>query len=150
YRPDVRSDPRHAGLWLAEVVATVATLRLTLGRGWWRTTPLAGVLARVWGTFLILCFSLATLNTLTGWDVDWFKPVLGTLSSFGFATTAWLLGPWLLVPAVQMYLTALLMVQFPHHNYLIYGLSWWLTLQALGLVLLRPGRERADEMPDAR
>ncbi len=96
--------------------------------GGFRTTPLAGVLARIWATFLILSFNVASLNTLTGWAIDWFKPVWATLSTFGFATTAYVTNLWFFVPAVQMYFTGLAMALFPNDSYLIYGMSWWATL----------------------
>jgi hypothetical protein len=97
------------------------------------------VVVRVWATYLILAFNAATMNSLMGWSADWFKPSWATLATFGFATMAWLFGLRFLIPAVQMYFTGLLMVQFPHYQYLIFGLSWWLALQAIGLVLRRPG-----------
>ncbi|HEX8200501.1 MAG TPA: hypothetical protein VF590_08435 [Isosphaeraceae bacterium] len=129
------SDAHFVGLWVLEVAAVVGTVRLVAGRGWYRATPLAGVIARVWATFLILAFSAATLNSLFGASADWFKLVWCTLSSFGFATTAWLLSPWFLVSAFQMYFTGLLMVAHPGWAYLIHGVSWCLALQGIGLVL---------------
>jgi hypothetical protein len=114
-----------------------------MGRGWVRSTPLAAPVARVWVTFLILSFNLASMNTLTGLDREWFRPVLCTLSTFGFATMAYLIHLRFFVPAVQMYFTGLLMVRFPMHGYLIYGLSWWLALEGIGWTLeLR--RRRAE------
>jgi hypothetical protein len=69
--------------------------------------------------------------------LDWFKPVWATLSTFGFATTAYLVNPWYFVPAVQMYFTGLLMVTFPEYSYLIYGLSWFAAFEGIGLILER-------------
>lgn len=137
YRPSVHGDLRHVVLWVLEVATLVGVLRLALGRGWYRATPLAGVIVRVWGTFLILAFNLATFNSLTGWDLNWFKLGWATLSTFGFATMAWLVTPRFLIPAVQMWLTGLLMVRDPGRIYLIYGVSWWLALQGIGLTLER-------------
>lgn len=122
-------------LWALELVANLLALRLVVGRGWIRSTPLIGVLARVWATFLILSFNVASLNTLTGWGFDWFKPVWSTLSTFGFATTAYLVNVWFFVPAVQMYFTGLLMVANPRWQYAIYGISWWLALHVIGLTI---------------
>ncbi len=135
YDPNVESDPRHLGLWLVELTVSLAAIRLISGRGWYRASPAAGLIVRIWGTFLILTFNVATYNSLTGWELDWFKPVWTTLSTFGFATMAWLIDLRFLIVAVQMYFTGLLMVRFPEWNYLIYGLSWWAALQALGLTL---------------
>jgi hypothetical protein len=135
YTPDSSRGGYYILLWLSEVVVVLLTMRRWAGRGWFRSTPLAGVIVRVWATFLILSFSVATLNGLTGWNIDWFKLVWCTLGSFGFATMAWLLSLWFLVPAFQMYFTGLLMVAHPGLAYLIHGLSWWAALQGIGLVL---------------
>lgn len=124
-------------LWLADLATVLATFRLIVGPGWMRGTPLAGVVVRVWATYLILTFNAATMNSLMGWSADWFKPTWTTLATFGFATMAWLFGLRFLLPAVQMYVTGLLMVRFPEYNYLIFGLSWWLALHAIGLALER-------------
>jgi hypothetical protein len=144
-------DSHFVTLWILEVAATVGCFRLVAGRGWYRSTPMAGIVVRVWATFLILCFSVATLNSLSGPAADWFKLPWCTLSSFGFATMAWLLSSWFLVFAFQMYFTGLLMAFHPDSSYLIHGLSWWLALQAIGVALerrrARSGRPSAATGP---
>jgi hypothetical protein len=124
-------------LWTLELVANLIAFRRIAGPGWRRSTPLAPVLVRVWATFFILSFNVASLNTLTGFEIEWFKPVWGTLSTFGFATTAYLVNLWYFAPAVLMYFSGLLMVRYPDHQYLIYGISWWFTLMVLGAILER-------------
>jgi hypothetical protein len=133
-------------LWALELAAVLAAVRAVAGPGWFRESPAVGLVLRVWVTFLILSFNVASLNTLTGLSSDWFKPVWCTLSSFGFATMAWLFGPRYLVPAFQMYFTSLLMVRFPGWNYAIYGASWCAALQWVGLDLARR-RARLVEGP---
>src|SRR5262249_24493097 len=110
YTPDDSRAGLSLALWVAEVVAVLGIMRGMAGRGGCGAWPLAGVVVRVWGTFLILSFNVASLNSLTGWALDWFKPVWASLSTFGFATMAWLFGPRFLIVAVQMYVTGLLMV----------------------------------------
>ena len=105
YDPEVLSDLRHPLLWAGEVASILGILRGFGGRGWWRASPLVGVVARIWLTFLILAFNAATVNSLTGWSLDWFKLSWCGLSSFGFATMAWLFGARWLIPAVGMSLT---------------------------------------------
>ena len=146
YQRDVRSDPRHPALWFLEFGAILVVFRLVSGPGWWRASPAGALIVRIWGTFLILTFNLATYNTLTGWEMDWFKPVWTTLSTFGFASMAWLIDLRFLILAVQMYLTGLLMIRFPHQNYAIYGVSWWAALQSVGFVLERR-RQRGVSQP---
>lgn len=127
----------YVAVWGLELACVLVALRRLAGRAWYRATPLAGLIARVWGTFLILSFNLAALNTLSGLEHEWFKPVLATLSTFGFATMAYLIDTRFFIPAVQMYFTGLLMVMNVDKCYAIYGLSWWVALQGIGLSLER-------------
>ena len=85
-------------------------LNKSLGRGWIRSSTAMNLVAKLWTTFLILSFNVVTLNSLTGFELHWYKPVWATLSTFLFASLAWLFTPWFLVPAVQMWATGLLMV----------------------------------------
>ncbi|GAC1450830.1 MAG: hypothetical protein NVSMB9_35550 [Isosphaeraceae bacterium] len=124
-------------LWSLEVLAVLGVLRQVAGRGWAHGSAAIGLIVRIWVTFLILSFNVAMLNTLTGWSIDWFKPVWCTLSSFGFATMAWLFGARFLIQAFQMYFTGLLVVRFPQWGYLIHGVSWWGALQVIGWDLAR-------------
>ena len=140
--PSIRGDLRHPALWVADVVASLLAIRSIAGKGWYRDSPASLLIAKLWGTFLILAFSLATLNNLSGWDSDWFKPPWATLSSFGFAAMAWLFDIRFLVFAVLMYLTGLMMIALPRWSFLIFGASWWLALQVLGSFLWRRARQR--------
>lgn len=130
-----RHNSHFVGLWALEFFANLWVIRRVAGPGWYGASPLGGVLVRIWATFLILSFNLATLNRLTGFSIQWYKPVWATLSTFGFAATAYLVNVWYFVPAVQMYFTGLSMVFFPRWQYLIYGVSWWASLQGIGLIL---------------
>jgi hypothetical protein len=141
YDHKVSGDLRFPALWVLEFVALLGVMRAVGGKGWSRRSPAQGIVLRVWVTMMILSFNVATLNAMTGWQMDWFKPVWATLSTFLFATLAWLFTPRFLVLAVQMYLTGLLMVRFPDWNYLLFGVSWWIALHAVGIILWR--RERA-------
>jgi hypothetical protein len=134
-------------VWAVELAAVLVAIRAVAGRGWTRSTPLIGIFMRVWATFLILSFNLAAMNTLSGVDYFWFKPALASLSTFGLATMAYLTTPLFFIPAVQMYVTGLLMVWAPDDAYLIYGLSWWLALQGIGLVLERRRRLAGRQIP---
>jgi hypothetical protein len=135
YHPSVQSDMRHPVLWALELLVVLAVMWRVIGPGWYRTAPAISLVVRLWITFLILSFNLAVLNTLTGFEHDWFKPVWGTLSTFLFASLAWLFTPRFLILAVQMWVTGLLMVKFPGWNYLIYGISWWMALMGIALCL---------------
>ena len=142
YVPSLSADLRHPLFWLLELVAILVFLRKSLGRGWIRSSSAINLVAKFWTTFLILSFNLVTLNALTGFELPWYKPVWATLSTFLFASLAWLFSPWFFVPAVQMWLTGLLMVKLPEWGFLIYGVSWWIAL--IGVALwIRPRDARA-------
>ena len=143
-----RTGWHFVAIWGAELAASVLLIRALAGRGWHRSSPLAGLIVRVWATFLILSLNLAAMNAMTGLDHEWFKPVLCTLGAFGFMMMAYLVSPWFLAAAVQMYFTGLLMLRNLDSSYLIHGLSWWLTLTTLGLILeLRRRRVAASAQP---
>lgn len=144
----VQGDLRFPALWVLEGAALLALMRWVGGKGWAKRSPAQGLVLRVWITMMILSFNLATLNSLSGWSMDWFKLAWGTLATFLFATLAWLFTLRFLVLAVQMYFTGLLMVEFPDANYLIFGLSWWLALHAVGVVLWRNERAASRTAAD--
>ncbi len=140
----------YVATWGVEFFLVLAVMRWVSGRDWYRSTPLSGTIARVWGTFLILSFNLISLNNFTGIEtLAWFKPALATLSSFGFMVMAYLVSGWFFLPAVQMYFTGLLMVNHPFHAFLIYGVSWWAVLQVIGVILERR-RKQVLGLEDAR
>ena len=141
--PLVERDVRHLVLWIVELAAVILTMRRVAGLGWFWSSPAINVIARLWVTFLILSFNVATLNALTGWESLWFKASWGTLSTFLFAALAWLFTPKFLIPAVQMYFTALLMARFPDWNNLIYGVSWWLALMGTASLRAQSANARA-------
>lgn len=131
--------------WLVEFAAVCATMRAICGSGWLREPGMPGVVARVWGTFFILSFNLASSNDLTGWEIEWFKSAWCTLGTFGWATMAWLFSLRFLIPAVGFYFVGLLTVAFPGESYLIHGLAWAVTLVGVGRWLDR--RRRLVVMP---
>jgi hypothetical protein len=141
--PSVQRDPRMVSLWGAELVAVLVAMRAIVGPRWFATSPAIGVVTRLWATFLILSFNLVMLNALTGWESRWYKPAWGTLSTFFFASLAWLFTPRFFIPAVQMYFTALLMVYFPNEENLVYGVSWWVALMGIAGTVRRQERKNA-------
>jgi hypothetical protein len=141
--PLVERDVRQLALWIVELAVVILAMRRVAGLGWFWSSPAINVIARLWVTFLILSFNVATLNALTGWESLWFKASWGTLSTFLFAALAWLFTPKFLYSAGLMYFTALLMARFPDWNNLFYGASWWLAL--MGTAHLVHKRERAGQ-----
>lgn len=149
YRGPGTDKGLYAAIIFGDALLGLAILRVMVGWGVHRESPLAALLLRVWGTFLLISLNLTTLNGLTGYSVDWFKLGWCAISSFGFAMTAWLLGLRYLVFAFQMYFTGLAMAAWPDHQYLIYGVSWWAALQVLGGALERHRLRASRAEPEA-
>jgi hypothetical protein len=139
--PRQESDPRHILVWFIELVAVFVAMRLFAGKGWFWKPQAIHLIGRMWLTLLILSFSLSTLNATIGWQTLWFKAAWGTLSSFFFATLAWLITYRFLFFAFQMYFTALLMARFMDWNNVIYGASWWLAIMAIAWTVRRRERQ---------
>ncbi len=138
------SDLRHPALWLVEFFCVVSVLIWAGGWRWYNASPAVSVLARMWGTFLILSFNLSAMNAQTGWEMNWYKPVWANLSAFFLATLGYFFSqPRYVVLAVLMFLTGLAMLHLPEWDYLIYGLAWFLAIEIIGIGLLR--RKRRDQ-----
>ncbi len=145
YIPGRPADLRHLLVWFTELVAVFVAMRAIAGKRWFWSPPAIHLIGRLWLTFLILSFSLSTLNATIGWETRWYKAAWGTLSSFLFATLAWLITPRFLILAVQMYVTALLMARFMDWNNVIYGVSWWLALMEIAWTVRMREREGRSE-----
>jgi hypothetical protein len=131
-----RAEAHFLPLWGLDLAGGVMIFRKFLSNRPGGPIPsLFLLVARIWVTFLILAFSAASLNSLIGFQTDWFKAMWATLSTFGFATMAWIFHLKFLIPAVQMSLTALLIARFPGYAYGIYGISWCLALNTVGCTL---------------
>ncbi len=135
--PVSRRDLRFLVIWFVELVGVYAAMRLLAGRHWIRRSAAVNLAAKLWTTFLLLSFNVVTLNSLIGIEQPWFKPVWATLSTFLFASLAWLFTPLFFIPAVQMWATGMLMAQFPDYAYLTYGVSWWIALAGVALTIRR-------------
>ena len=133
-----RAEGHFLPLWGLDLIVTFLILRRSLvGPSRAPIPTLLPLIARTWITFLILTFSAAMLNKLVGFETDWFKALWATLSTFGFAMMAWIFHLKFLVPAVQMSLTAMLIARYPGFAYGIYGVSWCLALNTVGISLER-------------
>jgi hypothetical protein len=137
YDPKVESDPRMLWLWLFDLAAAWVALRVLSGRSWYPGNAAAGVVLRVWVTFLIVSFSAVLFNVQTGWAIHWYRLSWLSLGTFGFAMLGWLVDLRFLLLAVQMWATGMLVVRLGDWAYVIYGLSWWTALQIVGAWLER-------------
>jgi hypothetical protein len=135
--PISRRDLRFPAIWFAELICVIAAMRLLAGRHWIRRSAAMSLVAKLWTTFLLLSFNVVTLNSLVGIETPWFKPVWATLSTFLFASLAWLFTPLFFIPAVQMWATGLIMAVQPDFAYLAYGVSWWIALLGVAWYIRR-------------
>ncbi|WZO99374.1 hypothetical protein EP7_000980 [Isosphaeraceae bacterium EP7] len=150
YNRGFRQPPLYIGIWVAELGANLWLMRQFSGPGWAKSTAILSLLVRIWGTFLLLSFTLVSLNHLMTFSMEWYRSAWTTLSTFGFAMTAYLTTPWFFVPAVQMYFTGLLLAMYPRIGFVAYGVSWWAALQGIGLVLeYKRARSMAPEASTA-
>ena len=136
-------------VWATELVAVLGAMRWILGVGWRFQSTLMGMIFKIWVTFLILSFNMASLNQFTGFGIEWFKPAWVTLSTFVFMMLTFLFSPWFFLGAAQMYFTGLLMILLPAWTFGLYGLAWCVSLNTIGGVLIYrfsgAGRKPGDE-----
>ncbi len=137
YDPSRDSDPRLLGVWVVELVAAWGVFRAISGRWGYPLDSAAGVILRIWITFFILVFNSVLMNVQSGWAIHWYRLAWPTLSTFGFATMAWLVNLGFLIPAVWMWVTGLILVRFPHWSYAIYAVSWSIALASMAVALGR-------------
>ncbi|MFO0957444.1 MAG: hypothetical protein U0800_08245 [Isosphaeraceae bacterium] len=141
------SDLRHPLVWILELLTILGVLTWAGGLRWFAASPAVSVFARLWGTFLILSFNLSAMNAQTGWSMNWYKPVWANLSAFLFAMLGSFFQPRYFLLACLMFVTGLAMLHLPDWDYLIYGVSWWICIEIIGIGLLR--RKRVDAAKQA-
>lgn len=130
----------YLAVWSAQFALNLWMLRRLLGKGWVKETPLVGVLARVWVTFLIISFSATSYSEISAPQANgfnWFKPVWCSLSCYAWAVTAWLVNPWFVLAAVWTWAMGWAMIFRIQDAYLIYGTGWAVLLWVIAWVLIR-------------
>jgi hypothetical protein len=137
-------------VWLSWVVLAAATVHLIRIRSQAEKSPLASVVKRIWILFFLLCGNVVGLNLITGLPVFVFLPVLATLGTFAFAMLTMLLSRRFLAASLAMFATGIFIAYFPAYGLLIYGGSWLLVLQTLGILLYLSKRRLALTPDSAR
>ncbi|HEV3259391.1 MAG TPA: hypothetical protein VG013_21170 [Gemmataceae bacterium] len=125
----------YALLWLVQTVVALGTVLLFRAKQRIEPSPLQRLTQRVGLVFLALCCDVAVLNAAAGLPVFVFLPVLATLSSFAFLALSMLVSGRFLFAALTMFVTGSLMARYPTYGFLLYGGSWLLILQTLGVIL---------------
>jgi hypothetical protein len=130
-------------IWAAQLGLNILAIRKLIGRGWAKTNPIFGILARIWLTFLIISFSVTSYSEMSADQANafnWFKPAWASLSCFAWAVTAWLVSPWFVLAAVWTWATGWLMIYRIHDAYLIYGIGWSVLLWIIAAILQQKSR----------
>lgn len=133
----------YLAIWATQLGLNVVAIRRCVGRGWAKSNPIFGILARVWITFLIISFSVTSYSEMSADQANafnWFKPAWASLSCFAWAVTAWLVSPWFVLAAVWTWATGWLMIYRIHDAYLIYGVGWSVLLWIISVFLWRRAR----------
>lgn len=133
-----RAAPPYLALWLGELCGMGLLFRLCGGPRSAQPPPrpLELFVRRVWLTYFVLAFNLASLNTLRGHIMFEFFPAMATLASFAFLMMTVVLDGRFFAAVLSMFASGLLMAAFFLHCYLIFAVTWWLVLEGIGLTLL--------------
>jgi hypothetical protein len=124
-------------VWAAWVLVAGLTVWLVRRPCPGEPSPLAAKLRRVWLVYFLLCGNVVGLNVTAGLPVFVFLPVLHTLGTFAFSLMTVLLSARFLSASLFLFVTGFLSARFPEYGFLIYGISWLVLLETLGLVLQR-------------
>ena len=97
--------------------------------------PLELVIRRIWIAYFLLVFNLGSLNALRGHVLFEFFPAVASLASFAFLMMT-ILVHWRFAGAVVvMFISGLLMASNLVYSHLVFAVSWWLVLNAIGWTL---------------
>ncbi len=138
-------------IWSTQLTTNLWIIRKLIGRGWTKSSPLIGILARIWATFLIISFSATSYSEISADQANhfnWFKPVWASLSCFAWAVTAWIVNPWFVLAAVWTWAMGWAMIFWIEEAYLIYGIGWALLLWIISAILMRKRHKTVPENPE--
>lgn len=130
----------YLAIWAAELAANLLALRYFAGPGWAYRTPRLRLLARMALTLLIMKFNLVSLNYLTGIESGWYRLAWVNLAAMTLANLAWQIDLRFLAGAVLMFFSGLVMAKWPEWQLVTYGLTWWVALQALAVIVAADSR----------
>jgi hypothetical protein len=127
-------------LWLGQIFAALATIKLVTGRPQVEESPLEPLNKRIWTMFIFLCINVAVLNVVAGQAIFVFLPTLAVLSAFGFTFLTTVVSWRFTLAGLALSVTGILMASFPEQGFLLYGAGWLLVLQTLGILCWRKRR----------
>lgn len=87
----------------------------------------------IWVSFVLCALSIGALNQLAGLPLFFDAPVLGLLAAFAFSIMAMVTHRFFLLCTAVFLGVMLAMSFFPHVQFLIYGMTWFILLGAIGI-----------------
>lgn len=145
---DYHQAPGYLTIWFSELLGLGLIFRLFGGPASAEPAPgLQRFVVRVWTSYFLLVFNLATLNTLRGHKMFELFPATASLASFAFLALTFVVDRRFFAAVLVMFGSGLLMAASLLHAFLVFALAWWLVLQGIGLWL---GLDRRVATPGRR
>jgi hypothetical protein len=138
-------------IWISEMIGIWIIFRSVGGARSGRPAvkPLERFIVKLWITYFILAFNLASMNTLRGHFMFEFFPAYASLGSFAFLVMSFVVHRDFFWPVPILFGSGLLMAANLYHAFLIFALSWWLILNGIGLRILKAGIKKSPDNPPA-
>lgn len=105
---------------------------------------------QIWSLFNTLVVGMAVLavvNYIMGLHNLFMPAVAAILVAATFSSMGSLLGAWWYLAAAGWLLLSLVMALLSHHQFLIFGISWFLTQGTAGAIIHRVKQQRVKEQP---
>jgi hypothetical protein len=142
--------PGYLAIWLGEMLGMGLIFRLCGGPApAEEQPPLQRFVVRVWVSYFLLAFNLASMNTLRGHAMFELFPATASLASFAFLVLTFAVDRRFFAAVLVMFAAGLLMAANLLHAYLIFALAWWLVLCGIGLKLSRASSRGEGRQPAA-
>jgi hypothetical protein len=126
---------------IIQIFVTIFIIKLFIDRSTLEESPLEPLIKRIWFMYLFLCLNIGLLNAISGQPNFAFLPTLAVVTSFGFTALTTFVSRKFAAGGLFMFVVGVLMALYPGWAFLIWGSSWCLVLQVMGLVFLRKRRQ---------
>ena len=130
-------------VWGVQVALVPLTIRLIHRRTGGRRSQRETFIWWIWTTFLVTASVVALLNTLLGLPIFFTAPVVPLLAAFGFSMMAMAVHRVFLIAAMLFLACVIAMTLLPRSQFYIYGVTWFVVLEALGLYFRPRGPSQA-------
>jgi len=132
----------HGGVWTGQIVLLALTIKVVQRRGGGQRTDREGLLWTIWLAFLGFSCLLAALAATSGGDLFGAVVPIAVMASMSWAITAVAVHPAFWLGSALMSVAAIAMALLPEWRFMIYGGSWLLIFETLGLTFYRLATDR--------